>query len=457
MNTGIKTLVSVGGVIWFSAFSTKAWGALDLGFTQTFLGTPASISSTETRGLTDFSAKYEFHSESFVLEGGLDLGLQKSVVISPRLREVYGSFGLESRGFRFSFGRKLSRFSETDSRWGLGLWQPRYRIDYMVMAATPYEMTDGLVGTFVQYRSRKFFTQVSFQPVFLPDQGPSFDLSSGDCRTRSVWFQCPKSEQVLFSKPTRIEYEVKMPSIPSVLFSNPGASWVGEYREGRGFWLRSAYAYMPISQPIVAIDAFQDPRTPEKAQVHLIPRFNYHHLLGLDLGFEKEKFGVWTGASAEIPNSEDDLGILTTERLRRALLLSGGMQWRPLGRTELSFDFLRVFGGLSEISGNLVPDQGSPFEERYSFREAIKLGAKEIPIPGISAEKLRARASWQRDFYFSTQWISAGLDWSVSPSLIFSLGVDVLASDSNAKVPSSDWVTLYQANDRLRGGLRYVF
>ncbi|NUM89196.1 MAG: hypothetical protein HUU37_08330, partial [Bdellovibrionales bacterium] len=133
----------------------------------------------------------------FVLDGDVMLGVRKSNYRYFNVRE----FRLSDHegALRGHLGRKLHAWNELDSWWSLGMFQPRFRWDYLD------EVENGLFGAFLEWRQGPWNLLGYATAVSIPEQGAPFELTdNGDCNTTSPWFSCPNSQISLFNQPTRV-------------------------------------------------------------------------------------------------------------------------------------------------------------------------------------------------------------------------------------------------------------
>ena len=71
-------------------------------------------------------------------------------------------------------------------------------------------------------------------------------------------------------------------------------------------------------------------------------------------------------------------------------------------------------------------------------------------------DRLELKARYSYSVPEKGGWLSAGLDWANGP-LTWSLGLDFLGSDTPADSPNAGLYTRYRENDRVFGGVNYVF
>src|SRR5690606_10564467 len=122
------------------------------------------------------------------------------------LPEAYLGLPWGARG-SLAFGRKRVSWNRMDEIWELGVWQPRYRWDYL----TPRSV--GLTGFFAEIKPDNSWTlQLWASPLFVPERGTPLEFRDGMIRSPSPWFLNPPSELGVLGRPTPIRYSLEGPS-----------------------------------------------------------------------------------------------------------------------------------------------------------------------------------------------------------------------------------------------------
>ena len=204
--------------------------------------------------------------------------------------------GHKAQAWSFFGGRKRFAWSALDSYWSLGLFQPRFRWDYL------NEKENGLLGLFTGYQTEMFSVLVFASPVFIPEQGAPFDISSGSCKSSSPWFSCPPSSFLLFNEPTNVSFTLDIPPVRRLVF-HAGAGATMKVGRDQGAFGRLSYAHKPMNQLLLS---FEGPINFSSQSVPAIirPRVLYHDLAGLDLGWNGDRYSVVASGIWEKPHRD---------------------------------------------------------------------------------------------------------------------------------------------------------
>lgn len=364
--------------------------------------------------------------------------------------EIYAGYepkDAPQRGFVYA-GRKRFSWSALDSAWSLGLYQPRFRWDYL------NERENGLMGLFGGFNNDLVQAHAYWSPIFIPEQGAPFDINNGSCQSSSPWFSCPSSTIQLFNQPTTVAFRLDVPPVRD-LISHWGAG--GSVRVGRdkGAFGRASYAHKPMNQFLLSFEGRLDVANSAVPAI-IRPRVLYHDLFALDAGYNEERHGATASVIHEIPTRDVTPSNWNTQETTKATLfgLNGRVNpFEPAKLTRLELGWLHRNGGVAPDQGPFVNPGANYFEPRYSFQNAFSAA---VVTPFYDA--------WARRFLFSTKFIVdtantgnilvGDVYYSPASAWIFNAGLDLLGSNSADPV---DFIARYQRNDRIRGAVTYVF
>jgi len=346
-------------------------------------------------------------------------------------------------------GRKRFTWSALDSQWGLGVFEPRFRWDYL------NERENGLFGLFTGVQTEMFQAVAFYSPIFIPEQGAPFDISGGTCSTTSPWFSCPSSSVSLFNQPTDVKFTLEMPPIQS-LVSHWSAGATARVGREMGPFGRASYVHKPINQLLLSYEGQLDLSTLQ-IPATIRPRVLYHDVTSLDAGWNWPRHSVTASTIWENPKRDVTPSFWNTQETTKAFLYGLTFRTMPFAgkfkHTRLEFGFFHRDGGNAPDQGPFAQVGSSIFEPRYAFRKAYSIAAY-TPILD----------NWARSFLCSLKFIVDTVndgnilqtDFYYRPiaRTYLNLGLDMLGSNSQSPV---DFISRYQRNDRVRGGMAYVF
>ncbi len=373
-----------------------------------------------------------------------------SVIPYLEFPEAYIGTSRKLAPLSLTFGRRLEHWNQLDEKWKLGIWQPRFRWDYV----HPEQV--GLTGVFFTAQHSLARLVLMATPVFVPERGVPISVDDGSFPSRSRWFISPPSHVGIFGQRTPIRYSLATPPLQEIVF-NPGASAQLRVGGSKGLWASGGYAVKPMNQLLLADDGFASlsANRPIYADVTIYPRVAYHRVASVDVGYESDGLSGWASFLDEQPIRDNTPADWTTQEVRPSQALSAGIDVRVAGTvsrpTLVSLSELLQWGGNAPDQGALAV-AGSIFEARYPFQNAVSLGLS-TPIWGALSGTTKLIYDVGHD---GGIW-STEMKYQTRSNWMFAAGVDLLSSSNPDSSDAVDWVSRYRANDRVHAGVTYVF
>jgi hypothetical protein len=346
-------------------------------------------------------------------------------------------------------GRKLEHWSRLDEEWELGLWQPRYRWDYL------HPMSVGLTGAFLDLKSGPVRITGFASPLFIPERGAPVEQVGGGLQSDSPWFISPVRAATVDGVPTQVNYSIDTPALSDIVFHAGGALKV-EVGEEQGPWISAGYARKPMNQLAFGVNGFYN-LGPGVIEGIVHPRVLDQDLVSVETGYTDGPLKLWAGFTFEHPIRDDAPSDWTTQEFQDARIWSPGATL-SLGRdAEASLSYLYVSGGNAGDSKGTI-STGTPgssvFDYRYPFTSAVKLRGATT-IPGLLKGRLRSESSLL---------VGNGLIWSTAftyapesgRGFAALLGTDILAANTDSAT-ADDFISRNRANHEIRAGVSYAF
>ncbi len=357
---------------------------------------------------------------------------------------------------QYTLGRKRVTWSEVDHNWGAGAFEPRFRWDYL----RPEEV--GLLGTFLEVERGPVRMTAFASPIYIPDRGAPIDFSNGRIHSISPWVVNPPYQIKVLNKDTPVHYEAKVPPIGEIVLQNSvgGQIFVGEKT---GPWISTSYAYQPMNQLLISYDGGYQ-HTSEEVGANLYPRVAYHHLAAADVGYRGNQIAGSLSFLADLPKDEpltpellSQSSLMTSQQVGNFFLLSPTLRLYPFGASsnggEMSLSYLRVFGKDLPDTGKLADGDVSKFDSRYPYKSAFLFSA-QFP----TWRRLSADVKLLVDFVHPGTIVSWHFSYLAAKDWHLFLATDVLSSFSKDEtVDGTDFIKRYRENDRVAGGVSYVF
>lgn len=358
---------------------------------------------------------------------------------------------------RLFFGRKKLSWSRFDDEWRLGIWQPYVRWDYL------HPRSQGLTGFFGQMeRTEKFQFTLFATPLFLPDQGPQFEVVDGEFRSSNRWFRQPSNQHTVVNHDRRLVYSLDRPSEEEIIMNSAFGAQIFFGQQNDGPWLNVSFANKPINQLHIGIEGYHSITRVNSylttfAVVH--PMVVRHNLITGELGFNSEDFRGWISITEEHPNKSKVPEAWEESSLNHARFLGASFSHRiniPGLRSQwLKYSYMTMQEDLPNKDLEIQEDKLESSLDRYPFQEVMSV---EWTAPLISRQQTRLDFGLRflHSFPERGSLLSAKVEWMWGAQTRWDIGADILGVE-NENAPSKGLMSLYRNNDRIMGAMTYVF
>jgi hypothetical protein len=370
------------------------------------------------------------------------------------VQELYASRSWNDGKTQLAAGRKLEFWSEVDQDWQLGLWQPLATFD----ALRPTDQ--GLTGIFYKQKAGDFEILAMATPIFIPTMGPQVQEKNGDLVYDSRWNRSPSSTFMLGDQATRIIYSIDSYDI-SKLVQNPGAGVrvrMGGDREGT--WASANYGYLPINALALQYNKSLDINA-DAGDVTVGPNVAYHQIFGGDVGYKLEHGNLAVSYLQDLPDPKrpTDDWVLQNPQGLGALGLHADHEVTVPGfvnPVKVTLAYLKVWGASFTDYDSTGTPQAPIFTDRLNFNDSLAL---KLDFASTAwNKKLLSSIRYQRDFVQQGAWLHAEVNYFPSAEWGLQLAGDVLGVDNDSPTNTdSGFLNQYRANDRIYGGVNYVF
>lgn len=322
-----------------------------------------------------------------------------SVLSYMNVRDLYVSYAWTdlsgSTVHKAQFGRIRKDWSLMDSTWNLGFFEPQMRWNSIDTER------QGLSGFFYEIKSNlskdsQVKVMAFASPLFIPDQGPGFELKDGDFLNTNPWF-VPPPRRVQFEDQTfEVDYKIQMPQISDVLFQT---SFGGILRFDSDGWYSQAGAVSKPSHQLAL--GFKGALVADKIKADVLPKIYREQIYSLEVGYANKEFDLGLGLISVNPEEPDYESDYNYPSIEKSISFGPKFLWTINHQWSLWAAGLLTEGGEINEKG---PDAGSfqtPLSYKYLFREAYKVGV---------SYKLNIKHRYQ--LTNSLEWIETAKEWS---------------------------------------------
>jgi len=433
-----------------SASRHRAYGHVRLEGMKYFTELPENPKLTYSQFL---SGQLSYVGESDWIENAADVSA--GTFFSQNLshfvvHELYTS--PRTQDYRVYVGRKKNSWSEMDREWNLGIWQPYYELD----ALRPE--SQGLTGAFLDINRENWQILGLVTPIFIPSLGPDVREEGGGLVADSRWYHAPP-RQVDFANnnPMIISYKLSIPEAAKLASHGGYAMMARAGNKEKGFWAVSSYGYKPVNQLLlkrnikVAI---------ESAGVIVSPEVTNHTVASADIGYTHGNVRTILSYVQDQPEEKLPDPDWAIQKLSSVRAYSASIDWtipKFLSRSILvELNYMRVDGGeIQDIVSDGTKDDIKLYDQRLKFTNAVKVKVQG-ELARINSRPLVTKFSYLYDESQKGSMVNTEFLYYPSPEWAFVVGADTLGADETT-TKTSGFLNQYRANDRVYGGMTYVF
>jgi hypothetical protein len=374
------------------------------------------------------------------------------------IQEAYSNYTMAGGDAQISVGRKIEFWSQVDSDWQLGLWEPKFNLDSL------RPVNQGLTGIFYKQRIGDSELLLFGTPLFIPTMGPEIREQDGALVADSRWYQMPSRSSLIMNHDTDLVYSLNIPDLAR-LVSKPGAGFRFRYGgNSEGLWASVNFAHKPINNLLLKYDAKLVAAT-SSAEIAISPDVGYHNLWGWDIGYYLENGMI---SMSYLQDDPETVRVTNEGNTDWVLQQPGQLKMYAIHldttlpifwRKEdiiVSIDYLRVSEILTYDVDSLGGDRGSLFPYRTLFSNAVSVKGT---VPGhLFSYNLLTSLKYLRDL--DQRGSLMGFEFQVKPSTRWLAygGIDILSvDDSSEENLDARFLNQFRANDRFYGGFSYVF
>lgn len=296
----------------------------------------------------------------------------------------------------------------------------------------------------------------------MPNQAPQVSIENGKIESPNRWAHRPPPQFSYMDKNREIVYAIREYSVWDIM-NSPGYvtslffSPKDMVTVARPL-LRMTYAHLPINDIPLARETYGDINL--VGQVLLSPEVTYHEVQSADLNLDiNESLQTTVSYIQDQPGNNTAKDGETLQHLEPLYVLGirvkSDLSKQFHRRVVASIQYSEVQGGdIQDLQTNGQPGTFNFASRRTRFQKPLTLAAT---TDFSMAEKLfTSELKWTYDFAERGSLLSGLLTVEAWKNFALNFGFDVLGVENN-NPSEQNFLQLNQANDRVYGGLNYVF
>lgn len=429
---------------------------------------PTTVPGQENLGQNNMmEAGLKFDGRSSVeprLSGAADMNLGRSLNLNY---SYVGVFELSST-YQFSpqlsmtLGRARQDWSSADESWDLGIWQPTFSMDSLRI------QQQGLTGLFFSADSAFVQATAFYSPVFIPTTTPEIADRNGEITSESRWFRSIPTSSQLFGKDTQLYFRLSIPDLREIVSQQGGGGQIRLGRKDAGFWTRVSYANKAMNSLFFKYDAaLRSGAQGSRGEIELSPIVHRHEVAGADIGFQYETGAVTVSyvedraRLTDVTNKKNSDGLMTDFiQQSPSGIQAASFRWDQRLRIPWTgipvaarFDYLKAKTEATRDFDSAGIEQSSLLPHRLQFTNAASIqGQARV------SERWTSKLKYLRDFDQRGSLWNAEMEYRSASQWATAFGIDILGTDdTSVGNPDTRFLNYYRQNDRIYGGLSYVF
>lgn len=406
--------------------------------------------------------------KDFQQNAEMRLGLKKNGFWSSEVDTLVGTFSEPKSAYfavpqayvqtgnsknYLAVGRKVQMASALDQQYNLGLYNSFFTNDYL-----RYE-EQGLTGLQIQTQISKVGFRLGWHPIYLPNQGPQVREENGEIVSSNRWAQRPPKQFQFADQDKNIEYVIRDYSVSDII-TNSGevvSVYFGDDEKRPAVLL--SYAHKPLNDIPLTRETYGTVLD-FVGHVALSPVVTYHEVKSADLNLDASIFKSTLSYIEDRPFNKVAAEDETLQYLHPLKIYGVSLVTDLTSLFDRKFDLLLAY---AEVTGGEIKDLTQDGKEsvftfstqRTQFQQPFTVGLSADLIY-LGSKPLSTELKWIYDRKFKGSVVSGNFSYETIKNLNMNIGFDVLGVE-NSTTTETNFLSQNKANDRVYGGLQYVF
>jgi len=221
-----------------------------------------------------------------------------------------------------------------------------------------------------------------------------------------------------------------------------------------GGWLMTSYAYKPVNQLGVAtVNGFDTDRIdPSQYGVNIFPYVQYHQLATIESGYRRKAAHFHVGFIADAPLKSGIPEGASGYAMNDNYIFSPSVSYRVTASSRIRLSYLKRWEGRDELVGDELAALKSRGLDRYFFTKAVK-----AEYSGKWTDLLHFNLSGTYDAHWAGAMINSQLAYRPQKDFEIVMGIEALGDVGSPLSQDPNIFSAHKGNDRVYGGVHYVF
>ncbi|MBY0451891.1 MAG: hypothetical protein K2P92_02570, partial [Bdellovibrionaceae bacterium] len=182
--------------------------------------------------------------DAFKIDLTQTYAVNKTVLSYTNPRELSYALSVGDNS-QLMIGRHLHIWSALDTFWTYSYVQPVFKWNSLD------QKNQGLTGLFYQYKSGATSLMFYGSPIYIPDQGASYEIKDGQFESGNPFFQAPPQNLKFQGQVLPIDYNIERPKTEDIVFRTSFGAQI-RYGENKGYFAQAMFMSKPSNQLALA-------------------------------------------------------------------------------------------------------------------------------------------------------------------------------------------------------------
>ncbi len=306
--------------------------------------------------------------------------VENSVLSFLNIREIFYTNRIDEKSV-LHIGRKLHNWSSLDTIWNIGIFQPQFKWNPLLPE------NQGLTGLFWNKNESGWGLTLFGSPLYLPDQGASYELKDGQFQSGNPWFATPPQNVKFQGQTLPFDYNIATPETSSVIFQTQYGAQV-RFGQGSGYFANFAGIYKPANQLALG---YKGVLVTTRVRVDIAPKVYFENAYAADLGYRQDWGIAQLSLLYSSPQSPSFDSFYNAPEFKPSFSFGPQIfyKFKPF---DFFVGYLDTSGGeVTDVGPDASPDRAS-LSQRFLYRQALQV---QVAYSEIFFKKLRFDSSLQ--------------------------------------------------------------
>lgn len=376
--------------------------------------------------------------DAFKIDLTQTYAVNKTVLSYTNPRELSYALSVGDNS-QLMIGRHLHIWSALDTFWTYSYIQPVFKWNSLD------QKNQGLTGLFYQYKSGATSLMFYGSPLYIPDQGASYEIKDGQFESGNPFFQAPPQNLKFQGQVLPIDYNIERPKTEDIIFRTSFGAQI-RYGENKGYFAQAMFMSKPSNQLALA---YKGILVTTRVRVDVTPKTYTENIYAADFGYRDDWGFLLFSALYDQPKDPEFDPIYNAPHFEASTVFGPQFLYK-MAPFEFLLAYMDTSGGKISESGPDVSSDRKSLSQRFLFKQAALAG---VTFSQTFDKRFHLHSSFQYKFSPREAYRQIRFRNDLNLSGPWAFWVDLLLIDTNSNIESG--YEAYKNRDQLWLGASY--